>query len=109
MHVVPKTILPIRYLELIVGDRVFIRVASYNHIMRFRRNSKLVSRFINPFEILEWIGKVVYRRTLLVNIDCIHNVFYVLLLCKHIRDLSHELKINEIELTDNLSYKEKSV
>lgn len=42
-------------------------------------------------------------------IDHIHNVYYVSLLCKYISDPSHVLRTKEIQLFDDLSYKEISV
>lgn len=67
-----------------MGDKVFIKITPYKHVMRFDRNGKLGPRFIRPFEVLEWIGKVFYQFMLPTSIDCIHNVFHVLLLHKDI-------------------------
>lgn len=39
-----------------------------------------------------------------MNMDQIHNVFHVALLCKHINDLTHMLKTEDMELEDNLIY-----
>lgn len=41
---------------------------------------------MGPFKILESVDKVVYQLVLLTSMDCIHNVFYVLLLHKYIND-----------------------
>lgn len=42
-----------------VGDMVFMRLAPYRHIIRFKRKGKLAPRFIGPFKILKCLGKEV--------------------------------------------------
>lgn len=61
---------------------------------------------MGPFEILECVSKVVYRLVLLVSMDKIHNVFHVSLLLKYVSNLTHVLRVDEVELEDNLVYKE---
>lgn len=47
-------------LEFNMGDKVFVRLALYKHVMRFYKKGKLVLRFVRPFEVLELMGKVTY-------------------------------------------------
>ncbi|GJT42812.1 putative nucleotidyltransferase, ribonuclease H [Tanacetum coccineum] len=53
-----------RYLEFQVGDCVFLKVSPFRGVKRFGIKGKLSPRFIGPFEILECIGEVLYRRAL---------------------------------------------
>lgn len=73
--------------------------------MRFGRKYKLALRFMGSFEVLECIGKVAYRLTLLTSIDRIHNMFHVSL-SKYISDSTYVLKDKDIKLEDNLAYEE---
>lgn len=48
-------------MELNMGDNFFVKVASYKHVIRFKRKGELTSKYIAPFEILKTISKVAYR------------------------------------------------
>ena len=98
-----------REIEFSVGDRVFLRVAPYRHVLRFGRKRKLAPRFIGPYEILERVGTVAYRLALPASMDRIHNVFHVSQLRKYVGDPSHVLQFSEVELADDLSYQELPV
>ena len=43
--------------EFQVGDKVFVKVAPYKHVMRFGRKGKLAPWYIGPFEVLEGLEK----------------------------------------------------
>lgn len=47
-----------------MDDRVFIKVTSSKHMMRFKKKGELAPRYIRPYEIVEKIGKVAYRLAL---------------------------------------------
>lgn len=89
-----------------MGDMVFVKVSLYRHVTRFRQKGKLVSRFIWPFKILEYVGKVAYQLALLISIKQTHNVFHVSLLYKYNSNLSHVLRIKDVEFIDGLVYEE---
>lgn len=74
--------------------------------MRLKQKGKLALRFVGPIKILECVGKVVYQLTLLMSINMIHNVFHISLLHKQINDLTHLLRVENVELKDNLVYEE---
>lgn len=88
-----------------MSDKVFIRVVLYKCVMRFMRKGKLALKYIDLYEIVKQVDKVAYKFALLENM----NVFYVSSLYKYIGDLSHMLKIEEIELLDDLSYEDRRV
>lgn len=54
--------------------------------------------------MLEHVGKVAYQLALLASMDHIHNMFHLLLLCKYINDLTYVLRVEKVELKDDLEY-----
>lgn len=66
-----------RDLEFSMGDKVFINVAPFKHMIRFRKKGKLALRYIDPYEIVGRVGRVAYRLTLLTSMERIHEVFHV--------------------------------
>ena len=74
-----------------VGDLVFLKVYLFKGIIRFRKWGKLNPRYIRPYEILEWVGKVAYQLALPQNLASVHNVFHVSMLKKYVPDKSHIL------------------
>jgi hypothetical protein len=71
-----------RPLEFQIGDMVFLKVASWKHVIRFEMKGKLTPRYIGPYKIIERIGTVVYQILLPPHLDRIHNVFHVSMLRK---------------------------
>ena len=78
-------------------------------MFRFGKKGTLSSRYIGPYEVLERIGKVAYRLALPDRLSGVHPVFHVSMLRKYIPDVSHVLKVDEVELQPNLSYEEVPV
>ena len=66
-------------------------------------------RFIGPYEILERVGEVTYRLALPPNIARAHDVFHVSQLRLYIRDDSHVLQPETLELDEDLHYAERPV
>lgn len=66
--------------EYKVGDWVCVRLHPYRQtLVSLRRNYKLAPRYYNPFQILQWIGKVAHKLELPKE-SCIHPIFHVSLL-----------------------------
>ena len=87
----------------------FLKVSPMKGVMRFGKKWTLASRYIEPFEILERIGMVVYRLDLPPNMSQAHPVFRVLMLRKYISDPSHVLQPQSIELNEDLTFEEEPV
>ncbi|XP_074265672.1 uncharacterized protein LOC141588116 [Silene latifolia] len=75
-------------------------------VMRFRKRGKLSQKFIGAYEILDKVGEVAYCLALPPALDRVHNVFHVSQLQKYVRDPSHVLEAEPIELDDALTYVE---
>jgi hypothetical protein len=50
-----------RPLEFSPRDKVFLKVASWKHMLRFGMKGKLAPMYIKPFEILRCIRTVAYK------------------------------------------------
>ncbi|PKU67808.1 hypothetical protein MA16_Dca016977 [Dendrobium catenatum] len=76
-------------------------------VSRFGRMSKLSPRYVRPFEIIERIGKSAYRLLLSDQLSDVHNVFHVSSLKKWMSDADKKLSADEVEIQENLRYKEE--
>ncbi|GKE81129.1 putative reverse transcriptase domain-containing protein, partial [Tanacetum coccineum] len=64
-------------LEFSVGDKVLLKVSPWKGVVHFGRRSKLLPRYVGPFEIVERVGPVTYRLRLPRELVGIHDTFYV--------------------------------
>ncbi|PKU77620.1 hypothetical protein MA16_Dca012692 [Dendrobium catenatum] len=76
-------------------------------VSRFGIVSKLSPRYVGPFKIIEKIGNSTYRLLLSDQMSDIHNVFYVSSLRKWISDSEKKLSADDVEIQENLQYKEE--
>ncbi|XP_020100809.1 uncharacterized protein LOC109718781 [Ananas comosus] len=95
-----------RELEFTVGDRVFVKVSPMRGVMRFGVRGKLSPQYVGPFEVLERIGAVAYRVALPPKLAGVHNVFHVSNLRKYIRNSTHVLEYEPVELREDMLYEE---
>ena len=84
---------------------MFLKISPLKGVMRFGRKGKLSPRFVGPFEILERA----YRLALPPNMSRIHDVFHVSMLRKYIRDPTHVLTHQEVELNPEVEYEERPI
>ncbi|KAA3471065.1 DNA/RNA polymerases superfamily protein [Gossypium australe] len=85
-------------IEFRVGDKVFLKLSPWKKVLRFGRKGKLSLRFIGPSEITERIGLVAYRLALPSELEKIHDVFHVSMLCRYHLDPSHVIVSSEVEI-----------
>ena len=91
-----------------VGDHVLLKIAPIRGVIRFGlKRGKLAPRYIGPFEVLERIGKVAYRLALPPKMSNVHNVFHICMLKKYIRDPTHVINFDDIEVEENVTFREK--
>ncbi|XP_020250860.1 uncharacterized protein LOC109828241 [Asparagus officinalis] len=74
-------------------------------VQRFGRRRKLALRYVGPFKIVEHIGVVSYRLNLPTSILSVHDVFYVSMLKKNLRDKEQQRVIDapEFEIQPDLT------
>ena len=77
--------------------------------MRFRKNSKLSTRFIGPYEVSKKVGPMEYILALPPALEKIHNVFHVSMLRRYRSDPSHVVSSQTSELRPDLTYEEEPV
>ena len=94
-------------IEFEVRDKVFLKVSPWKKILRFGRKGKLSPRFIDPYEILERVGPVVYCLELTPKLAKLHDVLHVSMLRRYCYDPSHILPVQEIQVQEDLSYDEE--
>ncbi|KAI0511964.1 hypothetical protein KFK09_012598 [Dendrobium nobile] len=95
------------FVEFQVGDFVYVKVSPMKGVSRFGQVSKLSPRYVGPFEILERIGKAAYRLLLSDSMPDVHNVFHVSTLRKWVSDSGKKVSADEVEIQENLAYKEE--
>ncbi|PNX69909.1 hypothetical protein L195_g056979, partial [Trifolium pratense] len=67
------------------------------------KSRKLTSRFIGPYQILKRVGKVAYRIALPPSLANLHDVFHVSQLRKYVRDPSHVIESDDVQVRDDLT------
>ncbi|GAV83315.1 hypothetical protein CFOL_v3_26763 [Cephalotus follicularis] len=77
--------------------------------MRFGQKGKLSPLYIVPYEILERIGELAYKLALPPSLSHVYNVFHVSLLRKFMANPSHVLRVDPIQVHEDLSYNEQPV
>ncbi|XP_020673782.1 uncharacterized protein LOC110093287 [Dendrobium catenatum] len=95
------------FVEFHVGDFVYVKVSLMKGVNRFGRVSKLSLRYVGPFEILERIGKSAYKLLLSNQMSDIYNVFHISSLRNWISDSDKKVSTDEVEIQENLQYKEE--
>ena len=78
-------------------------------VVRFGKRDKLSPRFIEPFEILERVGTVVYRLALPPSMSGVHEVFHFSMLRRYTPDPAHVVDWGEIEVDTDRTFEEGPV
>jgi hypothetical protein len=76
--------------------------------VNFKLTRKLLPKWVEPFKVIERIGKVAFKIELLPNLKT-HNVFYVLLLKKYRDNGKVQPPPPPIEIDDSLEYEVERV
>ncbi|PHU21263.1 hypothetical protein BC332_06370 [Capsicum chinense] len=75
-------------------------------VMRFGKKGKLSPRYIGPYKIIQRFGQVAYELDLSQELSMAHPVFHVSMLRKCIGDPSHITSTKDVQVTEELTYKE---
>ena len=78
-------------------------------VIRFGKKGKLSPRYIGPYQIVRRIGKVAYELDLPADLEAVHPVFHVSILRKCIDDPFRIFPVDDIQVTEELSYEEQLV
>ncbi|MCF7184095.1 hypothetical protein, partial [Corynebacterium parakroppenstedtii] len=78
-------------------------------VMRFGKKGKHSPRYIGPYQIVRRIGKVAYELELPADLGGVHPVFHVSMLRKCIGDPSRVFPVDDIQVTEELTYEEQPV
>ena len=98
-----------RPLEFEVGDHVFLKVIPKTGLIRFGKQGKLSSRYIEPFEVLERVGAVAYRLALPLSLSSVLEVFHVSMLWKYTSDPTHIVDWGELVVDADGTFEEGPV
>ncbi|KAF5757246.1 hypothetical protein HanXRQr2_Chr17g0824351 [Helianthus annuus] len=90
-------------------DRVLLKVSPWKGVVRFGKRGKLNPRYVEPFEIIEKIGKVAYRLNLPEELSGVHNVFHVSNLKKCLSDETLIVPLKKLTIDDQLRFVEEPV
>ncbi|XP_070046650.1 uncharacterized protein [Nicotiana tomentosiformis] len=78
-------------------------------VMRFGKKGKLSPRYIVPYKIIHRVGQVAYELDLPSNFESVHPVFHVSILRKCIRDPSRFIPVDDVQVTEQISYEEAPI
>ncbi|WMV29128.1 hypothetical protein MTR67_022513 [Solanum verrucosum] len=78
-------------------------------VMRFGKKGKLSPRYVGPYRILKWIGKVAYELELPTDLAAVHPVFHISLLKKCVGDPASIVPLESVAVKDSLSYEDVPV
>ena len=87
------------------GEHVFLKVSPVTGVGRALKARKLTPKYLGPYQILKKIGPVAYHIALPPSLLNLHPVFHVSQLRQYNPDPSHVLVVDEVQVTDNLTYK----
>lgn len=85
-----------RELEFEVGNQVFLKVFPTKGIVRFDTKGKLSPRYVKLFLIIARIGKLAYHLDLPEAMRGVHDVLYVSILRKFLRDLEQVIPLGSL-------------
>ena len=75
-------------------------------VMRFGRKGKLSPRYIGPYKIIRKVGHVAYELDLPLELESVHAFFHVSMLRKCVGDPTKIVPIDDVQVTEKLTYEE---
>ncbi|XXG59363.1 hypothetical protein AAC387_Pa04g1463 [Persea americana] len=76
-------------------------------MIRFGEKGKLSPRYVGPFEIKSRISDVAYRLKLPPEFSGVHDVFHVSMLRKYVKDPSHVIRYDDVQIQPDAAYIER--
>ena len=78
-------------------------------VMRFGKKGKFIPRYVSPYKILKWIGKVAFELELPPKLAAVHSVFHISLLKKCVGDPASVVPLESVGVKDSLSYEDVAI
>ncbi|XP_016676589.1 uncharacterized protein [Gossypium hirsutum] len=88
-------------------EKVKVILSPWRKVLWFEKRGKLIPRFIGPYEVTERVGLVAYRLNLLPELQKIHDMFHVSMLCEYRSDPLHVIAPTEVEILPDMTYGEQ--
>ena len=92
-----------------MGDFVLLKVSPWKGVIGFRKRGKLGPRYIGPFRVSAWVGKVAYHLDPSNELSQIHNTFHVSQLRKCVTNEDVVVSLDEIQVDESLNYIERPI
>nr|GEU60819.1 putative reverse transcriptase domain-containing protein [Tanacetum cinerariifolium] len=96
-------------LEFSVGDKVLLKVSPRKGVVHFGKRSKLLPRYVGPYEIVERVGLVAYRLRLPQELVGVHDTFHVSNLKKCFADANLHVPLKEVKIDNKLHFVEEPI
>ncbi|GKA18868.1 hypothetical protein Tco_0698783, partial [Tanacetum coccineum] len=96
-------------LEFNVGNKVLLKVSPWKGVVHFGKRSKLSSRYVGPFEIIERVGPVAYRLRIPQELIGIHDTFHVSNLKECLAYVILHVPLEEIKIDNRLHFVEEPI
>ncbi|GJT43637.1 putative reverse transcriptase domain-containing protein [Tanacetum coccineum] len=93
--------------QILVGDKVKLKVLPWKGVVRFGKRGKLNPRYVGPFKVLEKVGEVAYKLELPEELSRVHNTFHVSNLKKCNADKLLAVPLDRLHLDDKLYFVEE--
>ncbi|GJQ95021.1 putative reverse transcriptase domain-containing protein [Tanacetum coccineum] len=90
--------------QILVGDKVMLKVSPWKGVVRFGKRGKLNPRYVRPFKVLEKVGEVAYKLELPEELSRVHNTFHVSNLKKCHADEPLAVPLDGLHLDDKLHF-----
>nr|GEW36707.1 putative reverse transcriptase domain-containing protein [Tanacetum cinerariifolium] len=95
--------------QLLVGDKVMLKVSPWKGVVRFSKGGKLNRRYVGPFKVLEKVGSVAYKLELPQELSAVHNTFHVSNLKKCYVDEPLAVLLDGLYFDDKLHFVEEPI
>ncbi|XP_075095142.1 uncharacterized protein LOC142173449 [Nicotiana tabacum] len=89
-----------------VGDWGLLKVSLMKGVKMFRTKGNISPSYIGPYQIIRRVDRVAYELDLTAYIQEVHLVFHVSMLRKCLGDPSRVVPVDDVQITEHLTYEE---
>ncbi|GKA34112.1 putative reverse transcriptase domain-containing protein [Tanacetum coccineum] len=95
--------------QILVGDKVMLKVLPWKGVVRFGKQGKLNPRYVGPFKVIKRVGDVAYKLKLPEELSIVHNTFHVSNLKKCHADEPLAVPLDGLRFDDKLHFIDEPV